>query len=132
MGYGVACGIYLAGTSSPVGAVLLNMAVFGAVISYGLQMISFILLRVKRPDINRPYKSPWGIPGAIVTGIIALVTLVTLFLNPGYNKAVYGVAVWFVLGLLYFVAYGRRRLVAQAPEEEFALLTEAGKELGRR
>ena len=131
MGYGVALAIYLAGTGSPVGAVLLNMAVFGAVLSYGLQMASFILLRVRRPNINRPYRSPWGIPGAVITAIIALVTLVTLFLNPAYNKAVYGVAIWYLLGLAYFVFYGRHKLVAQAPEEEFALLIEVGKELKR-
>jgi len=131
LGYVVALVIYKAGTGSPVGAVLLNMAVFGAVISYGLQMASFILLRVRRPTINRPYRSPWGIPGAVVTGIIALATLVTLFLNPAYNKAVYGVAIWYALGLLYFIFIGRHRLVAQAPEEEFALLIDASKELKR-
>jgi len=129
MGYVVALVIYKAGTGSPVGAVLLNMAVFGAVISYGLQMASFILLRVRRPNINRPYRSPWGVPGAVLTGIIALATLVTLFLNPAYNKAVYGVAIWHALGLLYFIFIGRHRLVAQAPEEEFALLIDASKEL---
>ncbi len=131
MGYAVALAIYKAGMESPVGATLLNMAVFGAVMSYGLQMLSFILLRVRRPHINRPYRSPWGVPGAAITGLIAVVTLVTLFLNPSYSKAVEGVAIWYVLGLLYFVAYGRRRLVAQAPEEEFALLIEAEKELRR-
>lgn len=94
-------------------------------------MASFILLRVRRPNINRPYRSPWGVPGAVITGIIALVTRVTLFLNPAYNKAVYGVAIWYVLGLAYFVFYGRHKLVAQAPEEEFALLIEASKELKR-
>jgi ethanolamine permease len=131
MGYAVAVVIDRAGTGSNVGAVLLNMAVFGAVISYGLQMASFILLRVRRPTINRPYRSPWGVPGAVITGIIAMATLVTLFLNPSYNKAVYGVAIWYLLGLLYFILVGRHRLVAQAPEEEFALLIEAGRELKR-
>jgi ethanolamine permease len=43
-----------------------------------------------------------------------------------------GVAIWYVLGLLYFVVYGRHRLVAQAPEEEFALLREVAKELERK
>jgi ethanolamine permease len=131
MGYGVALAIYFAGMESPVGATLLNMAVFGAVISYGLQMASFILLRVRHPNIKRPYRSPWGIPGAVVAGLIAVVALVTLFLNPAYVKAVYGVAIWYGLGLAYFVLIGRHCLVAQAPEEEFALSIEAGKELGR-
>ena len=56
----------------PVGAVLLNMAVFGAVISYMLQMLSFILLRKNLPNIERPYRSPVGVPGAWTALIIAL------------------------------------------------------------
>ena len=35
-----------------------HMAVFGAVISYVLQMLSFILLRRRLPEIERPYRSP--------------------------------------------------------------------------
>src|SRR3990170_1119234 len=48
-----------------IGTILLNMAVFGAMFSYILQAISFILLRVNQPNINRPYVSPLGIPGAV-------------------------------------------------------------------
>ena len=46
-----------------IGGTLLNMAVFGAMCSYVLQAISFILLRKNLPDIPRPYRSPFGIPG---------------------------------------------------------------------
>ena len=45
LGYAVAYGIHSLGPEHPVGAVLLNMAVFGAVIAYALQMLSYILLR---------------------------------------------------------------------------------------
>jgi len=131
MGYAVALVIFKAGMSTAVGATLLNMAVFGAVISYGLQTVSFVLLRVRRPTIHRPYRSPWGIPGAVIAGVIALVTLIALFVNPAYKTVIYGVAIWYLLGLAYFVFVGRHKLVAQAPEEEFALLVEAGKELKR-
>jgi ethanolamine permease len=83
-------------------------------------MVSFILLRLKLPAIERPYVSPLGSAGALVAAIIALVTLVTLFINPEYNRSVLGAAVWFVLGIGYFALYARRRLV-MSPEEEFAL-----------
>ena len=52
--------------SEQVGAVLLNMAVFGAVIAYIMQMISFVRLRKILPDIERPYVSPLG-PGPAAT-----------------------------------------------------------------
>jgi ethanolamine permease len=131
MGWIVAYVIYRSPSESPVGAVLLNMAVFGAVISYGLQMASFILLRLRRADMPRPYRSPIGIPGAVVAGGIAVVTLISLFAVPAYRPVIIGVLIWYVLGLLYFVFHGRHRLVAAAPEEEFALLTETRRELGK-
>ncbi|MCI0679228.1 MAG: ethanolamine permease [Actinobacteria bacterium] len=103
-----------------VSAALLTMAVFGAVIAYAMQCLSFILLRRNMPNITRPYRSPLGVTGAAVAGIIALISLVALFLNEAYLPGVYGVAIWFVLGLGYFAIMGRHRLVL-SPEEEFAL-----------
>ncbi|HYJ25838.1 MAG TPA: ethanolamine permease [Acidimicrobiia bacterium] len=106
--------------SGTAGAALLSMAVFGAVISYFMQMLSFIRLRRTMPNIQRPYRSPVGIFGAAVAGLIALVSLVALFLNDAYRPGVYGVAIWFVLALLYFALSGRNKLVL-SPEEEFAM-----------
>jgi ethanolamine permease len=121
LGYAVAYAIHRAGSGHPVGAVLLNMAVFGAVISYALQMLSFILLRVRRPNIERPFRSPVGVWGAAIAMAIAVVSLVSLFIaDPIYQKVVIGAAIWFALGLCYFAFYGRHHLVV-APEEEFAI-----------
>ncbi len=120
LGYAVAYGIHALGPEHPVGAVLLNMAVFGAVIAYALQMLSYILLRIRLPNIARPYRSPLGIPGAAIALIVAIVTLVALFVtDPIYQKVVVGAAVWYGLGLLWFALYARHKLVL-APEESFA------------
>jgi ethanolamine permease len=121
LGYAVAYGIHWLGPEHPVGAVLLNMAVFGAVIAYALQMLSFVLLRIRLPHIARPYRSPLGVPGAVAALLIAMVTLVTLFVtDPVYRRVVIGAAVWYALGLLWFALFARRKLVL-APEESFAL-----------
>ena len=53
-------------------------------------------------------------------GGIALVTLAFLFLNSDYRVGIYGCALWFGAGLLYFGLVGRRRLV-YSPEENFAV-----------
>lgn len=103
-----------------IGATLLNMAVFGAMISYALQGMSFILLRRKMPHIERPYISPLGIPGAAATVVIALVTLYFQLQDPVYRGGVYAALGWYVAGLLYFALIGRHRLV-RSPEEQFAL-----------
>jgi ethanolamine permease len=106
--------------ASTVSGALLNMAVFGAVISYAMQCVAFVLLRRDLPNIDRPYRSPVGVGGAVIAGIIAIIALVATFLNVGYRPGVYGVAIWFVLAMAYFALSGRNRLVL-SPEEEFAL-----------
>jgi ethanolamine permease len=103
-----------------IGSTLLNMAVFGAMISYAMQGLSFIVLRNKLPNIVRPYRSPVGVPGAFVTIVIALVTLWYQLQDPIYRNAVYYVAGFYVLGILYFAFYGRNQLIL-SPEEEFAM-----------
>jgi ethanolamine permease len=103
-----------------IGSTLLNMAVFGAMISYAMQGLSFIVLRNKLPNIVRPYRSPVGIPGAAVTILVALVTLWYQLQDPVYRVAVYYVAGFYVLGILYFALYGRNQLIL-SPEEEFAM-----------
>jgi len=96
------------------------MAVFGAMISYAMQGLSFILLRRNMPNIERPYRSPLGVPGALVTVVVALVTIYYQLQDPVYRVGVYATAGWYVLGILYFAVIGRHKLVL-SPEEEFAM-----------
>jgi ethanolamine permease len=125
IGYALAVLIYQLGKSEGevagkiVGA-LLYMAVFGAVISYAMQCLSFIMLRRRLPNIERPYRSPVGVWGAGIAGVIAVVSLISLYSNEDYRPGVYGTLIYFVIGIVYFAIAGRHRLVL-SPEEEFAL-----------
>ena len=56
----------------------------------------------------------------MVAGVLAATSLVAIFLNSAYRPGVYGVAIYYVLGVLYFAIAGRHRLVL-SPEEEFAM-----------
>ncbi|WP_127090238.1 amino acid permease [Aquabacter cavernae] len=106
--------------AAAIGGTLLNMAVFGAMLSYVMQALSFILMRRNMPHIERPYKSPFGVPGAALTILIALVTIYFQLSDPIYRNGVIGVAIWFAVGIAYFAAVGRHKLVL-SPEEEFAM-----------
>lgn len=108
-----------------IGAALLNMAVFGAMLSYVMQALSFILLRIRLPDIERPYRSPFGIPGALATLVIALVTLYFQATDPAFRTPILGVAIYYAITILYFALRGRHQLVL-SPEEEFAVVRGRG------
>ncbi len=103
-----------------IGGALLNMAVFSAMLSYVLQSASFLLLRIKRPELERPYKSPLGKAGAWVTIVIALVTINFQLQDGSYRIAVFSAIAYLILGLIYFGIIGRHRLIL-SPEEEFAI-----------
>jgi ethanolamine permease len=122
IGYGLCWLLREFGTGS-VGAALLTMAVFGAVISYFMQAASFVLLRRRLPDIERPFVSPLGEWGAFSAGAIALISLIALFWNSDYRPGVVGVAIFYAVAVAYFALAGRHKLVL-SPEEEFA--TERG------
>jgi ethanolamine permease len=107
-----------------IGGTLLNMAVAGAMLSYIAQAVSFILLRINQPNIERPYVSPLGNAGAVATIVIAAVTLLFQLTDPVYRLGVVGVLIWFGIAVLYFAFVGRHRLIL-SPEEEFALAHKA-------
>src|SRR5690606_25738956 len=112
LGCSAALRIHCLGPDRPVGAVLVNMAVFGAVLSYVLQMASFIAPRVRFPNLERPYRSPLGTLGACIALALSLLTLGVLFLGGAdYSNVTIGAAVWFALGVVYFAVYARHRLV---------------------
>ena len=110
------------GDSSPAGAVVLNIAVWGAVLSYMLQMASFVILRRRFPRAERPYVSPTGVPGAVIAGVISLAIFIGFFLTgiAAYLIAIAAIAVVYVVGLALFALVGRHNLVL-SPEEEYAM-----------
>jgi ethanolamine permease len=108
------------GVGAVAGAIILNIAVWGAVLAYGLQMVSFIILRKKFPNAPRPYKSPWGLPGAWTALIIAALVFVGFLINPTFQPAIIAIIIVYVVILVGFAIWGRHRLVL-SPEEEYAL-----------
>jgi ethanolamine permease len=108
------------GVGAVAGAIILNIAVWGAVVAYFLQMVSFLILRRKFPDVNRPYMSPWGTFGAYSAAAIAALVFVGLLLNPAFQTAIVAIIVVYGLILVGFAVHYRKHLVL-SPEEEYAL-----------
>ncbi len=106
---------------------MIQIAVFGATVSYVLMMLSHIVLRRKEPNLERPYRTPGGV---VTTGVaLALAvaaTIATFFVDKTAAYITIGI---YAVALLYFALYSRHHLVASAPEEEFAAVEQAEAEL---
>jgi ethanolamine permease len=109
------------------GARMIQIAVFGATVSYVLMMVSHIVLRRKEPDLERPYRTPGGTLTTGVALVLACAAVVAVFLVDE-TAALITLAV-FLAFIAYFWFYSRHRLVAQAPEEEFEAIQEAERSL---
>jgi ethanolamine permease len=109
------------------GALLLNMAVFGAAVSYVLMMVSHIVLRRREPDMPRPYRTPGGVVTTGFALVIAVLAVIATFLVD--HVAALCCLLVFAAFMAYFGLYSRHRLVANSPDEEFAALAAAEGEL---
>ena len=110
------------------GDLIIAMAVVGATISYALMALSHILLRIKHPDMHRPYKTPGGVLTSSICLVLAVIALTGVYaFDPrAFNYTI----VLYVIGALYYFLYSKNHLVAKTPEEEFEMLAAAEDELG--
>lgn len=112
---------------SGAGDLILGMAVVGATLSYALMALSHILLRVKQPNLERPYRTPGGM---VTSGIALVLSLIALTGVYAFDPRAFGYTiVLFVLGAAYFFVFSRHQLVAKTADEEFALLAQAESDL---
>ncbi len=109
------------------GDLLILVAVFGATISYVMMTLSHIILRIKEPDLERPYRTPGGVVTTGIAFVLAIVALIAGFLVD--TRVLVITAIVYAIALLYFGLYSRHHIVATAPEEEFELIESAESEL---
>jgi APA family basic amino acid/polyamine antiporter len=107
---GIACLTMLPGQAEFLGTVY----AFGAMLSFTMAHLAVIVLRVKEPDRERPYRAPWNVTvrgysiplvsvlGALGTGIAFIVVSV---LN---LETLIAGSVWLGLGMATYVNYRRR------------------------
>jgi ethanolamine permease len=118
---------FLLASITQAGDRMIQIAVFGATVSYVLMNLSHIVLRRREPDLERPYRTPGGTVTTGVSLVLAVAALVAVFLVDVTAALI--VAGVFVAFLAYFWFYSRHHLVAGAPEEEFAAIEAAEHEL---
>ncbi|MEU5691703.1 ethanolamine permease [Actinosynnema sp. NPDC020468] len=109
------------------GALLIDIAVFGAALSYVLMMVSHVVLRIREPDLERPYRTPGGAVTTSVALVLAVAAVVATFV---VDRLAAGITAGIVVvALAYFWFHSRHHLVGAAPEEEFAAIARAEEDL---
>lgn len=102
---------------------LINIAVFGAAVSYVLLNLSHIVLRLREPGLERAYRTPGGVVTTTIALVLSVVAVIATFVVDPLAAGV--TAAIFAAFLAYFWLYSRHHLVANAPEEEFDQLAAA-------
>jgi len=104
-------GFFAAGFFADLGA----LYVFGSLLSFALANAAILALRVKKPDLPRPFKLGWNIkvkghelPITTILGLIgtSAVWLVVVIIQP-YSRWV-GIA-WMAVGLIIYYLYRRKQ-----------------------
>jgi ethanolamine permease len=109
---------------------LMQIAVFAALVSYVVMMVSHLVLRRREPAMPRPYRTPgYPVTPVVALGLALVAMSSTLFYGAGAVVVVAGAAAMMGVGLLWFALYSRHHLVAEAPEEEAARVRAAEAEL---
>ncbi|WOE32901.1 MULTISPECIES: ethanolamine permease [unclassified Acinetobacter] len=99
------------------GDLLILMAVFGATISYVLMMLSHIKLRLSRPELERPYRTPGGIYTSAFALLLAIIAVIA--------GLMVDIKVWLMSAaiysafIIYYIVYSRHHLVKGTPEQAF-------------
>jgi APA family basic amino acid/polyamine antiporter len=96
-------------------ASLIPIGILGELVSIGT-LLAFVIvcagvwvLRVRRPDLPRPFKTPW-VPVVPILGI--LVSGLLMISLPGDTWL--RLLVWLVIGMAVYFGYGRRHSRVQA------------------
>ncbi|XP_063720286.1 uncharacterized transporter R00093-like [Symsagittifera roscoffensis] len=105
LSYAITALLYcITGGDDQVGSALINMALFGALVSYFLQCASHIKLVMKYPN-RTCYKSPFGIPGTVVCLFLCLLSYACI-IKEGLKSLIFlysliGAILCVLLGMAY-------------------------------
>lgn len=99
----------LVGFFVAVFAALIPIGILGELVSIGT-LLAFVIvcagvwvLRVRRPDLPRPFKTPW-VPAVPILGIVVSLGLMSGLAAGAWLRLV----VWLIIGMFIYFGYGRK------------------------
>ncbi|KAL7747363.1 hypothetical protein RI367_007266 [Sorochytrium milnesiophthora] len=112
--------VVLDNTGLDVESILTDVSVWFFAVSYLCEMAVYIRLRQKLPTLPRPWKSPAGLPGAVIAALIsAMHVFGMLAVNPGtFGWCFFGLFLAACIFMVYFHLFAKSRL-RNSPDKEF-------------
>src|SRR5579862_2327356 len=115
--------IAAAGALFPIG-ILGSLTNIGTLVAFVLVSIAVPLLRKRHPEFKGSFEVPWG--PYIIPVLSALSALFLIFYLKNGNPLVWGFfplvwlgfVVWFLVGLLFYLSYGRQKSTVAIEEAE--------------
>jgi APA family basic amino acid/polyamine antiporter len=89
-----------------------DLTSFGTLFAFVLVSIGVLIMRIKSPNIKRPFKTPFAPVVAVLGALIC--TLMIIGLDP---QTLLVAACWMFAGLVIYFAYGRKRSKLHNPAE---------------
>lgn len=99
---------------------MLLMCIFAAVLTYILQMLSYMILKWCKPNIPRPYNAPYGIFASGYALVIAFTISLVVVQDEESHKPFIFLGVFYLLTVLSYCIFSKKGLVL-SPEEIAAL-----------
>lgn len=103
--------IAIAAAFLPIG-ILSSLVSLGTALAFSIVCLSVIVMRIKHPEMERPFKVPGGVATAIA-GILACLSLAALNFAPMVEKALKGNTLeisilggYFAVGAVIYILYG--------------------------
>lgn len=106
------------GRRYPTSSVSLVLVFYGAFIGYLGMLICYVVFRVKYSNLERTFKSPLGIPGAVIGFGVFITGIISLNRLPDKHISICAYGAWMGLFVLYYVLYGERNQTFAAEEQQ--------------
>jgi APA family basic amino acid/polyamine antiporter len=94
--------VSIAAGFTPIG-ILGELVSIGTLLAFVIVSLGILALRYRRPDLHRPFRTPWVPFVPILSALVALGLMAGL---PGRTWE--RLMIWMVLGVIIYFAYGRR------------------------
>jgi APA family basic amino acid/polyamine antiporter len=86
--------------------ILGELVSIGTLLAFVIVCVGVLILRKRRPDLHRPFKTPWvpfvPIMGIVISGLLMLSLPFDTWLR---------LIIWLAIGLIIYFAYGRNHSV---------------------